>query len=145
MGDRVAREFDGVFLTKQKKINNKKGDLFHIMKCSDQSFKGFGEAYFTTVNFKETKGWKKHLRMTLNLVVPVGEVSFFIKKDTNNEYIEYRLSPKNYYRLTVAEGYWVAFTGRSSGLNLVLNLASVEHDPSESINVDLDSFPVDIV
>ena len=50
---------DGVILTPLKKIGHPKGDVFHAMKLSDEGFCGFGEAYFSTVNKSEIKGWKK--------------------------------------------------------------------------------------
>ena len=63
---------EGVILTPLNKICHPKGDVFHGMKKSDVGFVGFGEAYFSTVNYTEIKGWNRHKRMTLNLVVPVG-------------------------------------------------------------------------
>ena len=62
---------DGVILTPLKQIYNSKGDIFHAMKKSDKGFNGFGEAYFSTILKGEIKGWKKHTRMTLNIIVPV--------------------------------------------------------------------------
>ena len=40
----------------------------------------------------------------------------------------------NYSRLTVPAGLWLAFKGEDDGMNLILNIASIPHDPSESIN-----------
>ena len=72
---------DGVILTPLKKILHPKGDIFHGMKKDDNGYVGFGEAYFSTINNGEIKGWNKHKRMTLNLVVPMGEVTFVIYDD----------------------------------------------------------------
>ena len=69
---------DGVTLTPLKQITHPKGDIFHAMKASDDGFSGFGEAYFSTVNQGEVKGWKKHTEMTLNLVVVIGEIEFVV-------------------------------------------------------------------
>ena len=69
---------DGVTLTPLKKIGHPKGDIFHAMKASDEGFSGFGEAYFSTINKFEIKGWKKHTKMILNLVVPIGEIKFVV-------------------------------------------------------------------
>ena len=65
---------DGITLTPLRRIENPKGDIFHAMKASDTGFSGFGEAYFSTVNKSDIKGWKKHTKMTLNLIVVMGEV-----------------------------------------------------------------------
>ena len=128
---------DGVTLTPLKQITHPKGDIFHAMKASDDGFSGFGEAYFSTVNQGEVKGWKKHTEMTLNLVVVIGEIEFVVYDD--NRFYGVKLSKNNYQRLTVESGLWLAFRGLDSE-NMLLNLASIEHDPNESENVDLGIF-----
>ena len=50
---------DGITLTPLKQIFNPKGNIFHALKKSDIGFNGFGEAYFSTINQNEIKGWKK--------------------------------------------------------------------------------------
>ena len=128
---------DGVTLTPLKQITHPKGDIFHAMKASDDGFFGFGEAYFSTVNQGEVKGWKKHTEMTLNLVVVTGEIKFVVYDD--NSFYSVKLSKNNYQRLTVGPGLWLAFRGVSAE-NMLLNLASIEHNTNESENVDMYGF-----
>lgn len=128
---------DGVILTPLKQIYNPKGDIFHAMKSSDNGFAGFGEAYFSTINQNEIKGWKKHTKMTLNLVVPIGEIEFVIYNERNKEFFNVKLSKNNYQRLSVSPNLWMAFKGIEK-YNMLLNLASIEHDPNEALNIDLD-------
>ena len=78
---------EGVILTPLKQIVNPKGDLYHAMKQSDNGYKSFGEAYFSTVIKDEIKGWKKHTVMVLNLIVPIGAVEFIIYDRTGSPYI----------------------------------------------------------
>jgi len=127
---------DGVTLTPLKQIFNPKGDVFHAVKKSDQGFKGFGEAYFSTVHSGIIKGWKKHTKMTLNLIVPTGSIEFVCFDGESFESVV--LSQDNYQRLTVLPGVWVAFRGKSEGFNLLLNVASIEHDPAESESCGLE-------
>jgi len=127
---------DGIKLTQLKKIINSKGNLLHALKKSDDGFGGFGEAYFSTVHDNVIKGWKKHTVMTLNIIVPSGSIEFVCFNGTKFKSIE--LSQENYQRLTISPGLWMAFRGKSKGLNLLLNIASIEHDPKESISCDLD-------
>ena len=35
-----------------KIIKNDKGDILHGLKSSDSNYKGFGEAYFSKINYK---------------------------------------------------------------------------------------------
>ena len=131
---------DGVTLTPLRKIEHSKGDIFHAMKATDKGFSGFGEAYFSTVNKSDVKGWKKHTEMILNLVVVTGEIEFVVCNGI--DFFNVKLSKGNYQRLTVEPGLWVAFRGLSNE-NIVLNLASIEHDPNESENVHLNAFDYD--
>ena len=129
---------DGVVLTPLKQIHHPKGDIFHAMKKSDQGFAGFGEAYFSTIHGGSVKGWKKHTEMTLNLVVPVGAIEFVIYHETKGEFMSVTLSARGHYqRLTVSPGLWMAFRGIDEH-NMLLNLASIEHDPQEAVNIELD-------
>ena len=137
----------GAVLSPLKSIFHPKGDVFHAMRAGDPGFAGFGEAYFSTIRAGEVKGWKKHHRMTLNLVVPVGEIWFVLHDDrggpAGNVFFDVSLSPNNYQRLTVPPGVWMAFKGLGNGLNLLLNLANLEHDPAESEAVPLDHIVFD--
>jgi dTDP-4-dehydrorhamnose 3,5-epimerase len=119
-----------------KQIHNPKGDIFHAIKKSDNGFCGFGEAYFSKINTGIIKGWKKHSRMTLNLLVPLGEIEFVVYNEEQNDFFQVCISPNNYYRLTIMPGLWLAFRGLGE-VNMLLNLASIEHEASESINKDI--------
>ena len=131
---------DGITLTPLKKIYHPKGDIFHAMKASDVGYEGFGEAYFSNVSYNEIKGWKQHTEMTLNLIVVIGEIRFVIYDEKT--FFNVTLSINNYQRLSIAPGLWVAFKGLSAS-NMLLNLASIEHMPSESNNMALDGFDYD--
>lgn len=128
---------DKIILTPLKQIFNPKGDIFHAMKKSDIGFDGFGEAYFSTVKKDDIKGWKKHTKMTLNLIVPIGEIEFIIYDEDTQEFESIKLSPNNYQRLTVKPNLWMAFRGCGE-YNMLLNLASIEHDPSEAETLELE-------
>ena len=126
---------DGVILTPLKQIHHPKGDVFHGMKNNDAGFNGFGEAYFSTIHQNDIKGWKKHTQMTLNLIVITGEIEFVISN--GHDFVTAKLSRNNYQRLTIFPGLWVAFRGIDTE-NILLNLANLEHDPQEAINIPLE-------
>ena len=127
---------DGIILNNQKIITNSTGNIYHFIKKKDKEFKEFGECYFSFVNNSEIKGWKKHNQMILNIVVPIGEIKFVIYNSVTKKFFEVNLSSDNYQRLTIFPGLWVAFKGLSE-VNMLTNLASIEHDPNESENLDL--------
>lgn len=139
----MNRLIEGVKLSKNKIINSVDGSVLHGIKRTDNSFKGFGEAYFSIVNFNCVKGWKKHIKMNLNLVVPHGEILFVLYDDRENSstfkiYNEFKLSIKNYVRLTIPPQIWVAFKGIGRNKNLLLNIADIEHDQYEIERCSID-------
>ena len=71
----------GVTLHTLKHIIVPKGDIYHALKSTDEGYEGFGEAYFSQIEHGQVKGWKRHNRITLNIVVPVGAVKFVIYDD----------------------------------------------------------------
>ena len=137
MGGQITSTIDGVLLTPLKIIDTPGGDVFHGLKTTDPGYDGFGEAYFSFVENGVIKAWKRHRRMTLNLVVPIGEVRFVIFDDrpgsaSFQRFQEVTLSKDNYYRLTVPPMLWVGFQGRGEDGGMLLNIASIPHDPEES-------------
>ena len=75
--------------------------------------------------------------MTLNLVVPVGNIRFLLHDERPDSpsigMLEaVTLSIDNYQRLTVSPGVWLAFEGLDDGLNLLLNIVDLPHDPAAS-------------
>ena len=131
-----------VIITPLRIIPGDSGDVMHALKQPEDSFQGFGEAYFSTVKNGAVKGWKRHQRMILNLVVPMGAIRFVLydgRPDSKSfqSFQELTLSRENYKRLTVPPGIWMAFQGIGEDENILLNIASIPHDPNEADNLPL--------
>lgn len=136
----------GVILTPEKKIAVPGGDVFHAVRMSSNGFSGFGEAYFSFAEAGVVKGWKKHLRVTLNLVVPIGAIRFVLYDDreesiTRGNFFDVSLSPENYCRLTVPPEIWMSFCGVSKGMNMLLDIIDEEHVPEESVSCPFGDIP----
>lgn len=123
-------DLGAIFATPLDRIALAEGDVLHAMKRSDRGFAGFGEAYFSIVNHGAVKAWKRHLRMTLNLVVPVGEVQF-VFADGAGAFRAERIGEGRYRRLTVPPGVWFGFKGLAAPWSLLMNVADIAHDPLE--------------
>jgi len=125
---------EGVLITPLRIVDTPGGDVMHAMKKSDLGYDSFGEAYFSQVLCGAIKAWKRHRDMTLNLVVPSGEVRVVLYDDRDNRKVfqELTLSPFNYCRLTIPPMVWVGFQGLASKGSILLNIANLEHDPAES-------------
>jgi dTDP-4-dehydrorhamnose 3,5-epimerase len=119
-----------IVVTPLKRINVVGGDVLHAIKKSDIGFVDFGEAYFSMIEKGSVKAWKRHLRMTLNLVVPMGMVRFLFVDDEGVRREEL-IGIDRFVRLTVPPGIWFAFEGLSTPYSLLLNVADIAHDPSE--------------
>lgn len=119
-----------------KRIHVAGGDVFHALKATDNGYLNFGEAYFSFIEDKLVKAWKKHTRMTLNLVVPVGRVKFIFFDDFG-KFREEIIGEDNYVRLTVPPGIWFGFQGQSYPKSLILNIADIYHSPNEVERLDL--------
>jgi dTDP-4-dehydrorhamnose 3,5-epimerase len=136
---------EGVLQTPLRRIEHPKGAVLHALKRSAPGYVGFGEAYFSNVLAGEVKGWKRHRRVTLNFVVPIGQIRFTLHDRRPGSATEVNcdaltLGSDHYARLTIPPGIWVAFGGLHPGSSLLLNIADEEHDPQEAENADLGAF-----
>jgi dTDP-4-dehydrorhamnose 3,5-epimerase len=123
-----------VLITYLDIIDTPNGNVMHAMKESSIGYVGFGEAYFSKIDGGAIKAWKRHKKMTLNLIVPVGKVRFVLFDDRevlNTQFQEIIVSKDNYCRLTVPPMVWMGFQGLSSDGSMLLNMASIVHDSLE--------------
>lgn len=137
---------DGVIVTPLKIVHVPDGNVFHALKTGDPGFTSFGEAYFSSIHQGAIKPWKRHRKMTLNLVVISGQIRFVVHDNrpdspTSGKTVEYRIGlPDAYARLTIAPGLWMAFQGIGQGTSVLLNVADIPHDPTEADRADRDKF-----
>ena len=130
----------GVLITHLRVIYTPGGDVMHIVKKTSDGYLGFGEAYFSQIDKGSIKAWKRHKRMTLNLVVPVGMVRFVLFDDrdlSNTQFQDVVISRNNYCRLTVPPMVWIGFQCLSNDGAMLMNIANIEHDPNEVDKKDI--------
>ena len=114
-----------------KKIYIEEGDVLHALKSSEEEFHGFKEAYFSTIKKNKIKAWKRHLMMTMNLIIPVGKVQFNFYDNNKNLLKNTIVGEDNYCRITVPPMIWFGFKGLSSQTSYILNISNESHDPLE--------------
>ena len=132
-----------IIVTPQERIQTWGGDVLHAMKKGDVGYADFGEAYFSWVGCGAIKGWKRHSQMTMNIVVPVGQVKFVFHTEGSKEFRVEEVGIDNYAHLTVPPGIWFAFQGISGERSLVLNISSIPHDPNEVERITLSEIKYD--
>ena len=138
---------EGVILTKLMTIKSPEGSVLRYLRHNDNGFNQFKESYFSTVNKDIIKPWKRHIKMSLNIAVPVGEIKFILYDNRKNSSTYKRfnqiiLSPENYFRLTVPPNVWMAFKGLHT-YNLLINTGDLLHDPDEVERKSLNYFKYD--
>jgi len=136
---------EGCLLSPLQIIPKLNGSVLHGLKSSDDGFNGFGEVYFSSAGPGIFSDWKRHKRMTLNLIVPIGEVNFLLfdqrkGSSTCGNFAEVALGANNYCRLTVPPNIWFAFKGLAETESLLANVADLEHDPLEVERLPLSTF-----
>lgn len=127
---------NGMLITPIEIVPVPGGDVLHGMKLNDPGYAGFGEAYFSTVNNRVIKAWKRHREMTMNIIVPFGCVRFVIYDDRETDSSQHSfqqvvLSRDNYFRLTVPPMVWMGFEGLGEEENILLNISNIKHSPDE--------------
>ena len=132
---------DDIQLSPLKRIPTSGGDVMHALKRSDLLYNDFGEAYFSWVDFGSIKAWKRHGKMTLNLIVPLGEVLFAFYDPDSGTFRKETLGESFYSRLTVPPNIWYGFQGLSEPQSLLLNIGNIEHDPQEVDRKEVDTVP----
>lgn len=122
---------DNILITSLARISTAGGDVLHAMRQSAAGYCGFGEAYFSWVTAGAVKAWKRHTLMTMNVVVPVGQVRFVFYLRGDNAFRVENIGGDRYVRITVPPGIWFGFQGLAEPQSLVLNIANIPHDPNE--------------
>ena len=130
---------DGVIITKLKQIEDERGKVMHFLRADWDVFAGFGEVYFSTVNFGKVKGWKKHTVMTQNLVCVAGEIKLVLFDEregslSKEQILEICIGEENYCLVTVPPDIWVSFTSLK-GVSVLSNCASILHTPEEGVSL----------
>ena len=120
-----------IIIKSLKRINVEEGDVLHVLKASDEEFHGFKEAYFSTIKENKIKAWKRHLLMTMNLIIPIGRVQFNFYDNNQKLLKNIIVGEDNYCRITVPPMIWFGFKGLSSHTSYILNISDESHNPSE--------------
>tara|TARA_B110000008_G_scaffold266082_1_gene291879 strand:- start:645 stop:1076 length:432 start_codon:yes stop_codon:yes gene_type:complete len=135
-----------VLITSLDIIKTPNGSVLHALKKNEKSFVGFGEAYFSEIEYNSVKAWKRHKEMTLNLCVPIGKIRFVLYDDRNEQnckYQEFVISKENYCRLTIPPMIWLGFQGLAKDASMLLNIANIMHNANEVDRKNIDEIQFD--
>jgi len=133
----------GLSLSPLNQITDDRGAVYHFLKSTSPTFKGFGEAYYSKINESVVKGWKLHKSISQNFCVPYGRVKIVIFDDrigssTKGIVNEITLDDnENYYLFSMVPGLWYSFKCESKGFALLANITNHVYNPNESLTLPL--------
>jgi dTDP-4-dehydrorhamnose 3,5-epimerase len=135
------KPIDGVIIKPLKRFPDERGTVMHIMKATDEEFKGFGEVYCSSIYPGVVKGWHYHENVTLNYVVLKGMIKFVLYDEregspTKGSIQEIFMGDHNYVRVTVPPGIWSGFKCMGTEPALVCNVIDKPHDEAETRRCD---------
>ena len=141
MGKGGFQMISGVIIQPLKQIEDERGKVMQMLRKDSELFLGFGEVYFSLIHCGKIKAWKKHLKMTQHFAVPMGKVKIVIYDErkgspTYKEIQVVELGEGNYSLVRIPPLLWYGFQGISLGTSLIVNCASLPHDPQEAENLD---------
>lgn len=129
---------DGVVIHPLRVIEDSRGAVLHWVRTDSAFFDGFGEAYFSEVFPGAVKAWKRNLRVTQRLAVPVGQVSLglYDSRSGSPSYgaVElHELGRSHGYALIVIPPLvWYGWRCSSDTPALVANCIASVYDPADS-------------
>ena len=113
------------YFNELRSFQDDRGFVKHGMKFDDENAFGIKEVYFSNVKNGYYKGWKKHQKMILNLIVISGEIIFYIASYDFSEFVDFKISQKDSKRLTIMPNQWVAFTSAIEPSSTLINISNL--------------------
>ena len=118
-----------------QKFKDERGSVLHGMKCHDSESFGIREVYFSTVNYGFYKGWKKHQKMVLNLIVIEGEILFYLADSEFTEFKKIIICKNDLKRITIMPNQWLSFTSLVKPSSKIMNIANLTNKEDITDNV----------
>jgi len=138
----MAEIIEGVIKAHLKMLSDDRGAVLHMIRNDSPLFTDFGEVYFSEVRCGAIKAWKRHVRMTQHIAVPIGKIRLVIydgrdNSATRNNRLELILGrPDDYFLVRIPPLVWYGFQGISSESALIANCTDLRHDPEEIERLD---------
>ncbi len=132
---------EGVVFVPRRVITGAQGEVRHLLKNTDAEFSlqslPFGEAYVSILYPDLRKDWKLHSVCVNRLAVLVGTVEFAMhdmreNSSTFGQFQKEMVGVDHHGLLVIPAGVAATWRNVSAGNTMILNLATLAHDPAES-------------
>ena len=124
-----------------ERIKRKDGYILKLINKKNKNYNGFGEVYFSKVNYLKIRAWKLHKQMYSNLFVVKGRFLFAVQKDIKSStFFRVIIDEKDYKSIFIQPNIWFGFQGLSKKENLLMNLSNIIHNDKESQTISSKKF-----
>ena len=143
----MSEFIEGVSFVPRRIIPSAQGEVRHVLKNTDPEFSldelPFGEAYISILYPDFRKDWKLHTKCVSRLAVLTGTIEFVMydMRENSTSYRQFQrmsVGDENYGLLVIPEGVAATWRNVSPGNTMILNIATLPHDPLESKIIPFD-------
>jgi len=137
-----STNIEGVIRQPLRQITEQRGAVLHMLKNDSPLFMGFGEIYFSEIKGGVVKAWRRHLKMTQHIAVPVGAIRLVIYDDRTGSRTKGQLAEiltgraGDYCLVRIPPMLWYGFQGMNKSTSLIANCTDIPHDPEEIERLD---------
>lgn len=139
---------EGVQVFDRRVIPDGRGRILHGFRATDPEFEDFDvqEVYCSWIYPNAIKAWHRHTLMTLNYLVPVGNIKLALYdawegSETNGQLDEIFLGENCPHRIVqIPPGVWNGFMTVGDSAAMVISITDHVHDPQEIQRMDIDVF-----
>jgi len=140
---------EGVKVKPLKTIPDERGRLFEVLRCDEEIFDKFGQAYITTTYPGIVKAWHLHKHQTDNFACISGMLRVALydgRKDspTKGELNEFFIGEHNLTLIVVPPGVWHGWKCIGQKEALVLNVPTKPYNHNDPDEYRLDPFNCEI-
>lgn len=137
----MATNIEGVSFVPRRVIPSAQGEVRHVLKNTDPEYSidalPFGEAYLSILFPDFRKDWKLHSRCVSRLAVLVGSIEFALydmreTSPTCGQFDRITVGETQHGLLVIPAGVAATWRNVSEGNTMILNIATMPHDPNES-------------
>ena len=137
----MSATIEGVYFVPRRVIPSSQGEVRHVLKNTDPEFSldalPFGEAYISILFPDLRKDWKLHTGSVSRLAVLQGTIEFVMHdmRETSPTFGQFQretVGDQQYGLLVVPAGVAATWRNVSEGNTMILNIATLPHDPAES-------------
>jgi dTDP-4-dehydrorhamnose 3,5-epimerase len=132
---------DGVKVIRQRKICDERGQIWHMLKSTDEHFIKFGEIYFSCAYPGVVKAWHIHKEMTLNNCCIVGMIKLVLYDDrpgspTRGNLMECFIGEDNYCLVQIPPRITNGYKAYGAKMAILANCPTIAHEKNEIIYID---------